>query len=548
MVIDISNFTTEFEMLEESNQYAKILQTVIKLDKEESKINPKIKFWMGLAHLKLGNLSQGLKEIQKGIENIKDDNLNIQTLKSLYLVKGLIHTQEGNFALALSELKRAFEFPIDKQNLQIKIQLGISEVYLNTGETHLAEQMLHEAEKSAVEHSNKYYLASIWNHVGSNFINRGDLDNALKYHTKAIELFSELNKEDGIADSYYNIGNIHYSKGEMDHAAKYYLKSLHIMESFDTKENETYIRSHVNLIASIYNKLGNINADRGEFDLASDYYVQSLKLNEILANPRNLGIVLNYLGKIQFDQGDNKNAIIYYNRALTLFKNNNIVQYIILCLSNIVLLHLSERNSHLAQNHLNEMKNIESQNHSETISLIYTYSLGVVLKSGKKFKHKSQAEEIFREIVSNKIILMTYTLNSFEALMEILLSEFIISEDEETLVEIKELLASYLKNANLNNLYPRVIKGMIIQSKLEQIMGKMSDSKRILQEALELCMDKKLSSLQVYVESENSKLIDEYGKWEAFISQNSSFVQRLEKTKIQDYLSKVLALQGEGEN
>jgi tetratricopeptide (TPR) repeat protein len=66
--------------------------------------------------------------------------------------------------------------------------------------------------------------------IGNVYRIKGELDNALEYHRKALKLDEELGIKEGIAAALGNIGNVYQNKGELDNALGYYGKALKLDE------------------------------------------------------------------------------------------------------------------------------------------------------------------------------------------------------------------------------------------------------------------------------------------------------------------------------
>jgi len=70
--------------------------------------------------------------------------------------------------------------------------------------------------------------------LGSSYTAKGELDLALKYHNKGLDLYkgSSILSNMGKAGDYYTIGTIYFQKGELDQAIEYEEKSLKIFEQY----------------------------------------------------------------------------------------------------------------------------------------------------------------------------------------------------------------------------------------------------------------------------------------------------------------------------
>ncbi|MBR9919557.1 MAG: tetratricopeptide repeat protein, partial [Bacteroidetes bacterium] len=69
--------------------------------------------------------------------------------------------------------------------------------------------------------------------IGLIYSNKGELDEALKYHKSALELDRQIGYVQGEASGLGNIGLIYRSKGELDEALKYLKLALIIWEKLE---------------------------------------------------------------------------------------------------------------------------------------------------------------------------------------------------------------------------------------------------------------------------------------------------------------------------
>ncbi|NOR78455.1 MAG: tetratricopeptide repeat protein [Methanophagales archaeon] len=144
--------------------------------------------------------------------------------------------------------------------------------------------------------------------IGNVYRIKGELDNALEYHRKALKLDEELGIKEGIAAALGNIGNVYQIKGELDNALGYYEKALKLDEELGSKEG----------IAIALGNIGNLYRIKGELDNALEYYEKALKLNEELGSKEGMAIGLGNIGIVYQIKGELDNALGYYGKALKL--------------------------------------------------------------------------------------------------------------------------------------------------------------------------------------------------------------------------------------
>jgi len=152
-------------------------------------------------------------------------------------------------------------------------------------------------------------MANQYGNLGVVYQIRGELDQAIDYNRKALALDEELGSKEGMAVNYGNLGNIYQIRGKLDQAIGFYHKALVLFEALDSKQG----------IADQYGNLGLVYQTSGELDQAIDYYLKSLAINKALGKKE--GIAINYanLGNVYKTRGKLDRAIDYWKKSLALF-------------------------------------------------------------------------------------------------------------------------------------------------------------------------------------------------------------------------------------
>jgi len=137
---------------------------------------------------------------------------------------------------------------------------------------------------------------------------KGELDKALEYYGKALQLDEELGSKAGMAADLGNIGNAYQTKGEFDKALEYYGKALKLNEELGSKAG----------MAADLGNIGNVYQIKGELDKALEYYGKALQLNEELGRKAGMAIGLGNIGIVYKIKGELDKALEYYAKALQL--------------------------------------------------------------------------------------------------------------------------------------------------------------------------------------------------------------------------------------
>jgi tetratricopeptide (TPR) repeat protein len=231
------------------------------------------------------------------IEKVADDFYQIGIVKELKM----------EFAEAFKYFKLAAEIPPHKQTYLVKAaDLSRTFGYLNQCIEYLTEAIDIEINEGTDK------LAIYYNNLGLAWQDKGDLDKAIDYLEKALEIDLKLSGEENpkIATYYNNLGLAWKDKGDLDKAIEYFEKALKIGLKLFGEENPS--------IATYYNNLGLVWLDKGNLDNAIEYLEKALKIDLKLSGEENPKVATYYnnLGLTWQDKGNMDKAIDYFKKAL----------------------------------------------------------------------------------------------------------------------------------------------------------------------------------------------------------------------------------------
>ncbi len=127
----------------------------------------------------------------------------------------------GDYQRAIESGKKAVK--LYPKNTDAYFCLGAA--YSVTGQIDLAIENLKKAEIYAKSDKDLMY---IYNELGLNYHKKGDLDNALLYFSRSLDLAKKLRDRKCEATMLNNIAGIFRNKGELDKALMYYEESLRL--------------------------------------------------------------------------------------------------------------------------------------------------------------------------------------------------------------------------------------------------------------------------------------------------------------------------------
>lgn len=148
------------------------------------------------------------------------------------------------------------------------------------------------------------------NNIGDLFLAKQEWDQAQTYFTQALKIDKELDNRNGMAIRLNNVGIVFYRKEEYDKAMKYYRQSLDIAENI----------GDLKLIPNIFNNIGAVLEDKYDLDGAMVYYRKALEIEEQLGDLNGMATRLSNIGGIFVQKGQISQAIEYGEKALSILE------------------------------------------------------------------------------------------------------------------------------------------------------------------------------------------------------------------------------------
>ena len=144
----------------------------------------------------------------------------------------------------------------------------------------------------------------------SNKYRKHNISKATETSIKAKNLAKALDYKKGLAKNALIISRIHISEGAFDKAFEEAIKSLNLYKQIPNF-------SHKDVIP-VYNTLGMISNYKNDSDKALDYFNKGLSLAKENGDRKNQAIMLNSIGITSYMKGDLVDAINYYKRSIAL--------------------------------------------------------------------------------------------------------------------------------------------------------------------------------------------------------------------------------------
>lgn len=155
-------------------------------------------------------------------------------------------------------------------------------------------------------------LAFAHNELGLVYEDKGRADDAEKAFLTAIDLFGAAHNESGQSKAYNNLGGVYRTKGNLEAALGYYLKSLEIKQRLNDDTR-----------ASPLNNIGLVFMMQEQYQKSIDYYLLAVEIYERKADSIKLVVAYNNIGESYYKLGDFNNSIGYFLRAIKISKKKN---------------------------------------------------------------------------------------------------------------------------------------------------------------------------------------------------------------------------------
>ena len=117
-------------------------------------------------------------------------------------------------------------------------------------------------------------MAADYGNLGNVYQTRGELDKAVEFYQKALQLHEALGSKEGMAINYANLGLVYQTRGELDKAVEFHQKALQLDEALGSKQG----------MAADYGNLGNVYKQSNKTK-AKHYYQLSIALYNQLHSP-----------------------------------------------------------------------------------------------------------------------------------------------------------------------------------------------------------------------------------------------------------------------
>ncbi len=193
------------------------------------------------------------------------------------------------------------------------------------------ERMMFMDNEKALEYANEAFelskkidykrgVANGYIQFGNYYYNQSKNDSAAFFHSKALDMFKEINSIRGQIFALHSLATIEREKGNFDKAIET-ISDILAMYTEDNREKSDL--GDFDLRGSEYEVLGGIYLEKGNNRLALENTLTALRLFEEKGDEVRQGDALKQLADIEYQLGNHEQSLAYAERAIAIYRKND---------------------------------------------------------------------------------------------------------------------------------------------------------------------------------------------------------------------------------
>jgi transcriptional regulator with XRE-family HTH domain len=275
------------------------------------------------SHILSSGLNQAEQNIEKALYYAEKYNLEYRKARNLFL-RGKIHTNKNEMALAQQFFLSANVLFIKNNCYEEIIQtfINLGSITLSLKAYHSSCSYFQQAEKVFIDNDigNDFLLGEIYYYIAYTYFKLENTDKAIKYSFLSQEKFRQIDNKKEYAKSLLLLCDEYSSIGDIDNAIKYSKKALNVL----TKVNDSYYISQIeNNLGKLFYEFDNIEQSFIHFNKAKEIRIKNgdEKIVDTLVNICENFIKLKQVEKArealaeimtEVEKGNNQALIKYY--------------------------------------------------------------------------------------------------------------------------------------------------------------------------------------------------------------------------------------------
>ncbi|MBD3192191.1 MAG: tetratricopeptide repeat protein [Candidatus Heimdallarchaeota archaeon] len=484
-----------------------------------------------------GHYSQALVELQH-VKNLS--HIDKKTMIGISILESTVYNNIAKYEKGLQIAKRALKGSQQLRNklLEVDSIIAIVENLYRLGKNKEGLKFIQRGERLITTLKDKLPTKDLLerefkiskNNAAFN-ISLGNMEKSLVYDKKCYSIAEQLDNSYYMATSLNNIGLTYYFQGEMSQAYNHLQRCLHLYKQLNDTVN----------IGLTLNNISRIYSFQGELDIAIEFLKRGLEIHKKTGNKQFLSASLYYLGKVYQRKGNFTQSFNYYKKSLNLREeigNNLDVSENLFDLISLIVEHGQKDKE--GEQFFQQLQQINQEEDNRIINQRMRTVEALFLSESNRAINKTQAQQIFQEIVDGEVLDFELTVFCMFRLFELLLYELKASENEEVLLELQNLSDKVLQIAKDNHSHPILTEIYFLQSKLALLQLKIDEAHKLLDIAMITAIEKDLKYLAMKISEEKEKLAEQLKKWQELVNRNASIQERFELAKINNKHIRIL--------
>ncbi len=321
--------------------------------------------------------------------------------------KPILHDQEFKLDL-LTWLERSLK-PIGELKKLYFPQKILLDKFEHKESLKIAKKLL---KKSKLLLKNFWIWVALRN-IGLIYHRRNKIKKAIRYHEMSLEIIKDLNDDLGKASTYANLGDVYAEIGESKRVFEFYGKadaiykkygdynaSIHLyhntgmyfVEMKKNKKAKKFLRIAKNLVdespdifkkAKVYGSYANIIFEMGNYNKALYYYNKALEIVQNLNLLHFIGIYLGGLGMVQLKKERYDKALDRFFAAISIHKNEGDKKSLAIAYNNVAGVYYKYKDFKIAYKYSKKSYKLFKQ-----MGMVYSPLARRIKKNLKEYKRK----------------------------------------------------------------------------------------------------------------------------------------------------------------
>ena len=270
---------------------------------------------------------------------------------------------------------------------------------------------------------------------------KGEYELAKKDFQKYLEIKTQKNDNQGIANGFNNLAIVLNIQGKYNEAVTNYTNALKIYENFSDSLN----------ISKAYNNLGLVFFNQNKYEKALEYFDKSLDIKKALNDSLGVSQTLNNLGRIFDKQNKNEIALQYYFSSLKISNETNDKLQQSICFNNIADAYRKKKDLYEAFKYYYKAIEINKETEDKEGLAFGLLNLGILYLEKENYflalENLKKADTLSKEIGNPSLSKDIY----------------------ETFYQIYEAKKDYKKSLEYHVLFSQIKDTLIIEKSLKQV-------------------------------------------------------------------------------